>query len=47
MMDICGSKNGPIFDISFFSGRKVNVVSAFERSKLKIRSSFGKRRGKK
>jgi len=41
-MKIWGSKNAFIFNISIFSGRKVNLVGTFERVKSKILRSFRK-----
>jgi len=40
------SRHASNLEISIFSGRKVNLVSTFGRSKFKIPSSFRKRREK-
>ena len=39
-------QNGSILNFNTFSGRKVSIVGIFERSKLKIPSSFQKLQGK-
>jgi len=44
--NIFGSKNAPIIEISIFSDGEVNLVSIFERSKLKIPGGFRKRQEK-
>jgi len=40
--NILDSKNAPIYDISIFFLRKVNLVGSFGKSKLKVPSNFRK-----